>query len=82
MRIGDSLPDAPQYSGRIDDDEIADAPWPILGWINLHAVLGRQPNVLNVPPPGFNVLDEKMHHKVIGVFSHVEVLQEKAELPW
>jgi hypothetical protein len=46
--------------------------------VNLHAILGRQPIVLNVAPPGFDVLDKKMHHEVIGVFLHVEVLQEEA----
>jgi hypothetical protein len=50
--VFDGLPDAPQYPGRIDDHEVADAPWPILGGINLHAIIGRQPIVLNVAPSG------------------------------
>ena len=78
MRVGDGLPDAPQYPGRIDDHEVADTPWPILRAINPQVILGCQPDVLNVAPPGFDVLDKKMHHEGIGVFLHVELLQEEA----
>ena len=78
MRVGDALPDAPQYPGRIDDHEIAEAPWSILGGINHHAILGCQPIVLNVVPPSFDILNKKMHHEIIGVFLHIEVLQEEA----
>ena len=78
MRVGDVLSDAPQYAGRIDDHKIAEAPWPILGRFNFDAILGRQPCVRNMAKPSFYILDEKVHHEVISVFLHVEVLQEKA----
>jgi len=81
MRVGNVLPDAPQYSRWIDDREIADAPWPIGRGFNHHAILGRKAIVLNVAPPGFDVLDKKMHHEIIGVFLHVKVLQEEARVP-
>ena len=78
MRIGDGLPDAPQYPGWIDDHEIAEAPWPILRRINHHAILGCQPIVLDVAPPSFDILNKKMHNEIIGMFLHVEVLQQEA----
>src|SRR4051794_7563010 len=80
MRCLDALPDAPQYPGRIDDHEISQAPWPIRRGIDHHAVLGRQPIVLNVAPPRLDVLDKKMHHEIIGVFLHIEVLQQEARM--
>jgi len=33
-----------------------------------------------VVPPGFDVLDKKMHHEVVGVFLHVEILQQEARI--
>ena len=34
------------------------------------------PEALDVPPPFVGVLDHEMHHEVLGVLLHVEVLQE------
>jgi hypothetical protein len=39
----------------------------------LETILG-----LNVAPPSVDVLDQQMHHEVVGVFLVVEFLQEEA----
>ena len=43
---------------------------------------GRQPIVLNMVPPGFDLLRKKMHHGVVSMFLHVKFCKRKPDLPW
>src|SRR5579863_829440 len=69
--------DAPQDPGGVDKDEVAQSPRPVFRRFGLDAVPRGNSLSLDVSPPGVHVLDQEMHHEVVGVLLDVEVLQQE-----
>ena len=73
-RILDLLGDAPTNSRGIDDREIAQSPRPVFGRLRDDAVLHGDVILLDLLPPGVDVLYEKVHLQVVGKLLHVMLL--------
>src|SRR5262245_42747753 len=74
------LPDAPQDTSRINDNEIANSPRPVCRRLDLHAIFGCEIHSADMAPPSFHILDQQMHHETIRVLPLVEVLQKKTRI--
>src|SRR4030095_12157071 len=75
--LGDVLCDTPQHAGRIDDHEVAHAPWPVGRRLGHDAIRRDHVWSLDMAPPRIEILHQKMHHEIAGVLLDVEILQQE-----
>src|SRR5262245_41225516 len=76
----DSVTDAPENAGRIDQREVSDAPGTILRWPEARSEALHDSRSDDMPVPVVRVLDQQAHHEIVGMVGDIELLQQKARV--